>query len=427
VTVSAKRSLWVWLLWAAFPFAVSAATPAPTTAIVTVAEGASFNLIRGSAMFAATKAVSLSPGDMIESQPDTFLILEFRCGSTACAVAGMGPSTRAYWVERSEGPTLAILRGWVKVDTLSSAQNVAFKVQGTRLGAASSAGTYIVHAGEGTDEVFHESGTVTLWVQKPDGSGTSRNSKPNEFASRTGSGEVQIQPRPGTAFSNALPAAFRDPLPIGMSAALHGKTEPKFVRDVSYEDVSDWLAAPRHWRQGFIVRFRARLKDPGFFHALDTHMSAHPEWERILHPPPPSDTLPAPAEPAKGQPAKDGQAEPQKDPGETHHGHDQRPSPVGKHVPAVIPLPNSEASMNACPYPEQSRRQGQTGSVGLLVYISPGGDVLNTRVDESSGSDALDEAAASCVREKGHFAPKRLSSRDKGYWRHLKFNWSIGN
>ena len=84
-----------------------------------------------------------------------------------------------------------------------------------------------------------------------------------------------------------------------MSARLHGKAEPKFVRDLSYEDVSDWLAAPRRWRQGFIMRFRPRLKDPVFFHALDTHMSAHPEWERILHPPPPIDTLPAPAEPAR--------------------------------------------------------------------------------------------------------------------------------
>jgi hypothetical protein len=309
VTVSAKHWLWSAFLWAALPFTVSAATPGPMTATVSVAEGAPFDLIRGSAMLAATKGVSLSPGDMIESQPDTFLILEFRCGSAVCAVAGMGPSTRAYWMDRSEGPTLAILRGWVKVDTLSAAQNVAFKVQGTRLGAASGAGTYIVHAGDGTDEVFHESGTMTLWVQKPDGSGASRVSKQNEFASRTGSGDVQVQPRPGTAFSNALPAAFRDTLPPGMSARLHGKTEPKFVRDVSYEDVSDWLAAPRRWRQGFIVRFRPRLKDPVFFRALDAHMNAHPEWERILHPPPPpSDTLPAP-----GEPAKDGQAEPQKD------------------------------------------------------------------------------------------------------------------
>jgi hypothetical protein len=317
VTVSAKHSLWSAFLWAALPFTGSAATPAPMTAIVSVAAGAPFDLIRGAAAFAATTAVSLSPGDIIESKPDGFLILEFRSASALCAVVGMGPATRAYWMDRADGPTLAILRGWVKVDTLSPAQNVAFKVQGTRLGAASSAGTYIVHGGDGTDEVFHESGTMTLWVQKPDGSGASRVSKQNEFASRTGGSEVQIQPRPAAAFTNGMPAAFRDPLPTGMSARLRGKAEPKFVRDLSYEDVSDWLAAPRRWRQGFIVRFRPRLKDPVFFHALDTHMSAHPEWERILHPPPPIDTLPAPAEPAKREPA--GPAEPEKNPGAMQH------------------------------------------------------------------------------------------------------------
>ena len=65
------------------------------------------------------------------------------------------------------------------------------------------------------------------------------------------------------------------------------------------------------------MRFRARLKDPVFFHALDTHMSAHPEWDHILHPPPPIDTLPAPGEPAKGEPAKNRPAESQKNPAET--------------------------------------------------------------------------------------------------------------
>ena len=267
--------------------AACAATSVPMSAVVSVAEGAPFVLIRGTVAYSTTKGVLLSPGDLIESKPDSLLILELRSGSTVSAIIAIGPATRAYWMNRPEGATLAILGGWIKVDTLSSAQGATVKVQGTRLGAASSAGIYIVHVGEAADEVFQESGTMTLWVQKPDGTGVGRTSRPNEFASRSGSSEVQTQPRPGAAFSNTLPAAFRDPLPTGMSARLHGKTEPKFVGDVAYEDVSAWLAAPRDWRQGFIARFRPRLKDPGFFHALDTHMSAHPEWDRILHPPPP--------------------------------------------------------------------------------------------------------------------------------------------
>ena len=298
MTVSAKRALGIGLLWAAVTLVVPAATPAPPTAVVSVAEGESLVLIRSSAMYAAPSGVSLSSGDLIESKPDSLLILEFRCGATLCGVAAMGPSTRAYWMDRPGGVTLALMGGWIKVDTLAPAQTLAFKVQGTHLGASSSAGSYIVHAAQGIDEVFHESGTMTLWVQKPDGNGLARNSNPNEFASRSGSSEVLAQSRPAPAFLNSLPAAFRDPLPMGMSARLPGKTEPKFVRDVSYEDVSDWLAAPLSWRQRFTVRFRPRLKDPVFFHALDMHMSSHTEWNHILHPPPPPTPEPsAPSEP----------------------------------------------------------------------------------------------------------------------------------
>src|ERR1700736_4921218 len=160
--------------------AVSAATPVPTTAVVSVAEGEPFDLVRGSATYSAPTGTFLSPGDLIESKPDSLLIVEFRCGATLCAVAALGPSTRAYWMDRPQGATLGLLGGWIKVDTLTSAASAAVKVVSTYLGASSSAGTYIVHAQEGIDEVFHESGTMSLWVQKPEGSGVARNSSVNE-------------------------------------------------------------------------------------------------------------------------------------------------------------------------------------------------------------------------------------------------------
>ncbi len=392
----------------------------------------------------------LSPGDLIESKPDSLSILEFRCGATLCAVAALGPSTRAYWMDRPQGATLGLLGGWIKVDTLTSTASASFKVQGTHLGASSSAGTYIVHAQDEIDEVFHESGTMTLWVQKPAGSGVARNSPGNEFASRNGTGEVQIQPRPASAFSKALPVAFRDPLPTGMSARLHGDIEPKFVRDVSYEDVSAWLAAPREWRQRFVGRFRPRLKDPVFFRALDMQMSRHPEWNPILHPPPPpTPAVTAPSEAATGTPTQaqknrgdvayveNGAAAQPSVPGDaaasdparpapldTHSDADHGPLPMGKHVPAVIPVSESQTSMNACPYPTEA--QGHTGSVGLLVYISPEGDVLDASVTETSGSDALDRAAVSCVQKKGQFSPLRDGSSRKAHWGHMKFIWSFG-
>jgi hypothetical protein len=49
------------------------------------------------------------------------------------------------------------------------------------------------------------------------------------------------------------------------------------------------LTMPGDWRAGFIARFRGRLKDPAFFAAMDAHLALHPEWVRILHPPPKKD------------------------------------------------------------------------------------------------------------------------------------------
>jgi TonB family protein len=105
--------------------------------------------------------------------------------------------------------------------------------------------------------------------------------------------------------------------------------------------------------------------------------------------------------------------------------HDAAMPPVGKHVPSVKPLPDSEASIDSCPYPDQLLRQGHTGSVGVLVLISPDGGTVATKIDESSGSDELDAAAARCVQDYGQFSPKRGGPR-AGYWGHMRFNFSFG-
>ncbi len=285
------------LLWAALVGAALATSPAPTSAVVSVAEGPPFVLMRGTKVASAARGAYLSRGDLIETGSDTLLILEFTSAGGTGALVAIGPSTRAYWMEHEDIATLAVRRGWVKVDTLSSAKGMEFRVEGARLGAASDAGTYVVHVGEEADEVFHESGSMTLRVQTPDGGGAGVFSKPNEFSSRGDAGEVQTRPGPAAAFVAALPLAFRDPLPPGMAAKLHGKADPQVIRDVAYEDLADWLAAPRDWRRGFIERFRPRLTDPAFLRALDAHMSAHPEWKRVVHPSPAA--APRPERPAE--------------------------------------------------------------------------------------------------------------------------------
>jgi hypothetical protein len=85
-----------------------------------------------------------------------------------------------------------------------------------------------------------------------------------------------------------MPVQFRDQLPEGPVGAAAAKlTEPKLIREVSYADVAAWLTIPLEWRAGFVNRFRGRLKDRAFFSAMDAHLSLHPEWAVVLHPPPP--------------------------------------------------------------------------------------------------------------------------------------------
>jgi TonB family protein len=102
------------------------------------------------------------------------------------------------------------------------------------------------------------------------------------------------------------------------------------------------------------------------------------------------------------------------------------PAPIGKKVPAIIPLPEAAAKLASCPYPEEARRQVETGTVVLLVYVSPEGAAANTQIDSSSGSTSLDQAAVNCVQEFGQFTPHMAGKRATGYWGRMKFNWSFG-
>jgi TonB family protein len=100
--------------------------------------------------------------------------------------------------------------------------------------------------------------------------------------------------------------------------------------------------------------------------------------------------------------------------------------PVGKNIPRLKPAPNFESFADSCPYPAEALAQGETGEVGLLIHVAPDGTVLDTQIDTSSGSDVLDQAAARCAKDNGHFLPKNTGLQKAGYWGRMKFNWSFG-
>jgi protein TonB len=101
--------------------------------------------------------------------------------------------------------------------------------------------------------------------------------------------------------------------------------------------------------------------------------------------------------------------------------------PAGKNISPVKLAPNSTAPSDSCPYPDAARRRGDTGTVILLLYVAPDGRAVDTQIETSSGSDVLDEAAASCMKEFGRFVPKRVGARAEGGWFRTKFHWSFGD
>jgi hypothetical protein len=282
----ANRMIWAGILSVSLIVAAPASTPAPSAQIMSLADGPPCSLIRGVQVFRAAQGAILRPGDLIATEPGTLLILAFKAGAAVGSIVAVAPGSRLYWMDRSDRVTLAVRGGWVKVDTLTTGQNLEVEAEGPHLGAASDAGIYVLHVGDAVDEVFHESGSMQLWARKPDGVRASASSRPNQLARRSTADPLQTRIGVDAAFVDAMPPPFRDPLPTGLAARLHGSAEPEWVREVTYDDVAQWLAAPRDWRRGFVQRFRPRLKDPAFFHALDADSRVRSEWEPILHPRP---------------------------------------------------------------------------------------------------------------------------------------------
>jgi len=275
--------LFVALGWA---FVVHGKTAPPSFGgVVSIADGEPFTLLRGTSLNTATKGVTLAAGDMVGTGQGAFLVVELQGGG----LVGIGPSTQIYFMQRSaaDPPTLVVLKGWVKADIRSGSKGPSARVLGTRLGIQSHQAVVLLFVDERSDSVFDEEGSGTLLLRDEAATRTGRDAAANQFFVRQERADVISQPRPSSEFVEKMPIPFRDPLPENASAKLKKATAPQFVREVNYSDIQQWLNMPRDWRAGFIPRFRGRLKDPAFFAAMDASMAQHPEWQPILHPPPP--------------------------------------------------------------------------------------------------------------------------------------------
>jgi hypothetical protein len=248
--------------------------------LVSFADAGAFSIVRGDRLLTGSKGVALLGGDIVETGANAFVVIQAPGGD----LVGIGPFTDVYFVERQEVITLFILRGWAKVDVRSG----PIRLTGTRLGIQGHQAVMLLHTDEHSNEAFDEEGSTTLLPEGDDARPIGKETGPSRFFLRGEHLEVLSQPSPSAEFLAKMPVPFRDPLPA--YANLPDPVPPHLVRAVSYSDIESWLAIPREWRGSFVGRFRGRLKDPAFFAAMDAHQPLLPEWKRILHPPPDSES-----------------------------------------------------------------------------------------------------------------------------------------
>ncbi|MDP5007782.1 MAG: TonB family protein [Glaciimonas sp.] len=75
-------------------------------------------------------------------------------------------------------------------------------------------------------------------------------------------------------------------------------------------------------------------------------------------------------------------------------------------------------------YPRQSLQDEEEGTVTLAFLISPGGKVVESRVDRSSGSRALDRAALNALSQCS-FRPGTVDGKPHESWTKMQYVWRL--
>lgn len=299
-----RRLLCLLALWPALSFA------APPLGVVTIVDGGA-TLIRGSTRQPVVEGQRVAAEDIVATGSARHLRIEFDDG----LLLDLGPATQLQLQPRLRGDTvrraarLYLLQGWAKL----AAPAAGAPARGPQLTSAmldvqgAGRGTVVSIEGEQV-AVFAESGAATLLERRVGGGVVAL--KEGHFYAGTGSaaGEVSATPRPG--FIQRVPRAFLDTLPA-RAAQFKGKPGASApATPLVYADVQPWIDAEPALRGGFVPRWRALTRQGEFRKALEQNLSAHPEWDRVLHPErylpkPASSPAPTPR-PPDGTPSSNG-------------------------------------------------------------------------------------------------------------------------
>lgn len=98
-------------------------------------------------------------------------------------------------------------------------------------------------------------------------------------------------------------------------------------------------------------------------------------------------------------------------------------------APAALPMPDrmAVADFASCPrpaYPDEAVRLEREGTVELSFLVGSDGRVKQTRVAQSAGFDALDEAARSALAACS-FRPASLGGKPVAAWAKVQYVWTL--
>jgi periplasmic protein TonB len=110
------------------------------------------------------------------------------------------------------------------------------------------------------------------------------------------------------------------------------------------------------------------------------------------------------------------------------------PPPVVEPPKAVAPPPPPPTELKEItrthtlpPYPALSQRMGESGTTGLSCEIATDGKPTSCKVEKSSGSQRLDDAASSYVKDHYTWQPPTQLGKPVAATAHLNIVWDLKN
>jgi len=250
--------------------------------IISVLEGEAV-VVDGIRRSTAMAGQRLEAGAIIETSAKTALL---RLEGSDQSTYDLGPETRAMlsppgFAPRNERlPQIYLMHGWLKATARGPRE--AAGVLTPALEVAPFKGSVVLNQVKREHVAFVESGRIDL-IERRVGTGSIAVNA-GEFYSGEGSRRGSVAARPAPTWLQAVPRAFRDPIPLRAAAFRDRRIDAPVLPGPTYAHLAEWLNAEMTLRAQMPARFAPLARDAGFRAEVVSHMAAHPEWGPIITP-----------------------------------------------------------------------------------------------------------------------------------------------